>query len=97
MAHAKELTLDFELDPKTMTGRSQFGNFKYSVGLKPFMGIMGMPPNEKGQHTTFAPRPYGGNLDCKELTAGGLVSADPGGWRAVLNRGWTCGSGRRRS
>ena len=73
MAHAKELTLDFELDPKTMTGRSQFGNFKYSVGLKPFMGIMGMPPNEKGQHTTFAPRPYGGNLDCKELTAGSTL------------------------
>lgn len=73
MAHAKELTLDFELDPKTMTGRSQFGNFKYSVGLMPFMGIMGMPPNEKGQHTTFAPRPCGGNLDCKELTAGSTL------------------------
>ena len=37
------------------------------------MGIMGMPPEEEGQHTTFVPRPYGGNLDCKELTAGSTL------------------------
>ncbi|ACX66013.1 Acetamidase/Formamidase [Paenibacillus sp. Y412MC10] len=73
MTDTQEMTLDFELDAKTMTGRSQFENFKYSVGLKPFMGIMGMPPEEEGQHTTFVPRPYGGNLDCKELTAGSTL------------------------
>lgn len=73
MVDSQEVTLDFELDTTTMTGRSQFGNFKYIVGLKPFMGIMGMPPMEKGHHTTFVPRPYGGNLDCKELTAGSTL------------------------
>ncbi|KOR89720.1 acetamidase/formamidase family protein [Paenibacillus solani] len=73
MADCEEVLLDFELDTRAMIARSQFGNFKYSVGLKPFMGIMGMPPPEKGQHSTFVPRPYGGNLDCKELTAGSTL------------------------
>lgn len=73
MVDCEEVLLDFELDIKAMTARSQFGNFKYSVGLKPFMGIMGMPPVEKGKHSTFLPRPYGGNLDCKELTAGSTL------------------------
>jgi len=73
MVDSQEVTLDFELDTRTMTGRSQFGNFKYSVGLKPFMGIMGMPPVEKGHHSTFVPRPHGGNLDCKELTSGSTL------------------------
>ncbi|MGG3279378.1 acetamidase/formamidase family protein [Paenibacillus solani] len=73
MVDSEEVLLDFELDTRAMIARSQFGNFKYSVGLKPFMGIMGMPPTEKGQHSTFVPRPSGGNLDCKELTAGSTL------------------------
>lgn len=73
MVDSKEVTLDFELDTRTMTAQSEFGNFKYSVGLKPFMGIMGMPPMEKGHHSTFVPRPQGGNLDCKELTTGSTL------------------------
>jgi len=73
MTDVPEVTLDFELDARTMIGRSQFGNFKYGVRLKPFMGIMGMPPKEDGRHSTFVPRPYGGNLDCKELTAGSTL------------------------
>jgi len=73
MADTREVVLDFELDVEKMVGKSQFGNFKYSVGLKPFMGIMGMPPNEKGKHSTFPPRPSGGNMDCKELQAGSTL------------------------
>jgi len=29
-----------------------------------------MPPPEHGTHSTIPPRRYGGNIDCKELTAG---------------------------
>jgi len=29
-----------------------------------------MPPAEHGVHPTFPPRPHGGNIDCKELSAG---------------------------
>ena len=38
--------------------------------LRPFMGDMGMPPDEAGIHPTFPPRIWGGNIDCKELVAG---------------------------
>lgn len=69
----KEVTLDFDLDRESMIGKSRFGNFDYRVKLNPFMGIMGMPPNEAGRHSTFVPRPWGGNLDCKELIAGSTL------------------------
>jgi acetamidase/formamidase len=40
------------------------------LGLAPFLGVMGMPPPEPGVHSTVPPRPWGGNIDCKELVAG---------------------------
>ena len=49
------------------TGRNQHG---HEVTLHPFMGVMGMPSAEPGYHSTAPPRVTGGNLDCKELTAG---------------------------
>jgi len=38
--------------------------------LRPFMGVMGMPPVEPGRHSTIPPRATGGNIDCRELVAG---------------------------
>jgi acetamidase/formamidase len=66
-----------------MVGRDQFG---WAVPLRPFMGVMGMPPDEPGLHPTFPPRPWGGNIDCKELVAGSrlcLPIAVPGGLFSV--------------
>ena len=40
------------------------------VRMRPFMGILGMPPDEPGRHSTVPPRACGGNIDCKELVAG---------------------------
>jgi acetamidase/formamidase len=40
------------------------------VSLAPFLGVLGMPPPEPGVHSTIPPRPWGGNIDCKELVAG---------------------------
>jgi acetamidase/formamidase len=40
------------------------------IELAPFLGVMGMPPVEPGVHSTVPPRPWGGNIDCKELVAG---------------------------
>jgi len=57
----------WELDPAAMTGRNQHG---HTVTLRPFMGVLGMPPAEPGQHSTIPPRWHGGNLDCKELVVG---------------------------
>ena len=61
----------------------------HRVQLRPFLGVMGMPPDEPGEHSTIPPRVCGGNLDCKELVsgttlflpiavAGGLFSAGDG-------------------
>jgi acetamidase/formamidase len=53
-----------------MTGRNQDG---YHVRLRPFMGVMGMPPDVPGMHPSWPPRIWGGNLDCKELVAGSTL------------------------
>jgi acetamidase/formamidase len=57
----------WQLDPVTMTGRNQLG---HTVALRPFMGVMGMPPADPGEHSTIPPRVHGGNMDCKDLVAG---------------------------
>jgi acetamidase/formamidase len=58
------------LDATAMTGRNQHGHV---VALSPFMGVMGMPPEEPGAHSTGPPRVTGGNFDCKELVAGSTL------------------------
>ena len=40
------------------------------VRLAPFLGVIGMPPDETGIHSTGPPRRCGGNIDCRELVAG---------------------------
>jgi acetamidase/formamidase len=40
------------------------------VRSAPFLGVIGMPPQEPGEHSTIPPRRWGGNIDCKELVAG---------------------------
>jgi acetamidase/formamidase len=67
LADAPDLLLRWQLDPHTLTGRDQHG---HTVGLRPFMGVMGMPPDEPGTHSTTPPRICGGNIDCKELVVG---------------------------
>src|SRR5438105_11776630 len=66
-----------------MAGESANGR---RIALRPFMGVMGMPPDEPGVHSTTPPRPTGGNIDCKELVAGStlfLPIAVPGGLFSV--------------
>lgn len=58
------------LDAATLTGRDQDG---FTVALHPFMGVMGMPPDAPGWHSTSPPRITGGNIDCKELVAGSTL------------------------
>jgi acetamidase/formamidase len=61
-------TLDKEREK--MIGRNQFGQ---TIVLHPFMGILGMPPDEPGVHSTLPPRACGGNIDCKELVSGSVL------------------------
>jgi acetamidase/formamidase len=48
-------------------GRDEAGR---EVELRPFLGVLGMPPPEPGVHSTTPPRRWGGNLDCAELLEG---------------------------
>lgn len=60
----------WELDPVAGTGRNQHG---HTVALRPFLGVLGMPPPEPGRHSTIPPRTHGGNLDCRELVGGSTL------------------------
>ena len=44
-----------------------------AVRSAPFLGVIGMPPPEPGEHPTTPPRRWGGNIDCKELVAGATL------------------------
>ena len=56
----------YELDAGRGVGRCE----GRELDLRPFLGVLGMPPPEPGRHPTAPPRRSGGNLDCKELVAG---------------------------
>ncbi len=49
------------------TGRASTGHV---VKLRPFLGVLGMPPAEPGIHSTNPPRAHGVTIDCKEDVAG---------------------------
>jgi acetamidase/formamidase len=51
-------------------GRASTGQ---TVRLAPFLGVIGMPPDLPGTHSTIPPRASGGNIDCKELVPGSTL------------------------
>jgi acetamidase/formamidase len=57
----------WQLDADRNVGRDQDGR---EVELRPFLGVMGMPPPHPGVYSTGPPRRWGGNIDCTELVAG---------------------------
>jgi acetamidase/formamidase len=54
----------------TLDGREGVDDRGARIALAPFLGVIGMPPDEDGIHSTGPPRRCGGNIDCKELVAG---------------------------
>ena len=67
LSGSDNVRLRWTLDSGAMIATNQFGQ---RVGLRPFMGVMGIAPAEPGFHRTTAPTVTGGNIDCKELVAG---------------------------
>jgi acetamidase/formamidase len=63
-------TLVWRLDADAGTARDQLGR---TVDLRPFLGVIGMPPPEPGVHSTTPPRRWGGNIDCSELGEGSTL------------------------
>ena len=61
----------WDLDADAGTGTNQHG---HTVRLAPFLGVIGTPPPEPGEHSTTPPRIFGGgNIDCRELVAGSTL------------------------
>ena len=61
----------WDVDVQQGTASNQLGQ---TVTLNPFLGVVGVPPNSPGDFTTTPPRADGGgNIDCKELTAGSTL------------------------
>jgi acetamidase/formamidase len=61
----------WEIDAAGGTATSDRG---HTVRTAPFLGVIGMPPNEPGHHSTIPPRAAGGgNIDCRDLTAGSTL------------------------
>jgi len=67
MSDGETIVLHWGLDAHAAVGRDAQGR---EVELRPFPGVLGMPPPEPGTHPTAPPRRWGGNIDCKELVAG---------------------------
>lgn len=67
LADAPDCYLQWTIDAEASTATDLKGR---TVRIRPFAGVMGMPPDRPGILSTAPPYATGGNLDCKELTAG---------------------------
>jgi acetamidase/formamidase len=70
LADAPASWLLWDIDAEKGTARSNLGP---AVDLAPFLGVIGLPPAEPGEHSTIPPRACGGNMDCRELVAGSTL------------------------
>jgi acetamidase/formamidase len=81
VVHIDEVTprpwgVTFAPDVKLMwslEGGTWIGERGARVAAAPFLGVIGMPPPEAGEHSTGPPRKWGGNIDCKLLVAGSTL------------------------
>src|ERR1700754_5145147 len=64
-------SLLWELDVERGVGAGDRG---HTVRLAPFLGVIGVPPDAPGEHSSTPPRTEcGGNIDCRELVAGSTL------------------------
>jgi acetamidase/formamidase len=70
LAEGESAILWWDVDADAGVARDQHG---HEVDLRPFLGVMGMPPPSAGTYSTQPPRRWGGNLDCAELVAGSTL------------------------
>jgi acetamidase/formamidase len=70
LADASPCWLLWELDADKLTATNDRG---HTVDLAPFLGVIGLTPEQPGEHSTRPPRPTGGNIDCRDLVAGSTL------------------------
>jgi acetamidase/formamidase len=55
-------------------GGQAYSDRGHTVPIAPFLGVVGLPPAEPGEHSTRPPRALGGgNIDCRDLVAGSTL------------------------
>jgi acetamidase/formamidase len=74
----------WRLDTDAGTATADSGQ---TVAMAPFLGVIGMPPPGPGVHSTIPPRRFGGNIDCRELTAGSTLYLPVGVDGGLLSAG----------
>ena len=63
--------LQWDSAARSGVGTDQYG---HRIALAPFLGVIGVPPAEAGEHSTIPPRVAGGgNIDCRSLVAGSTL------------------------
>src|SRR5262249_38565065 len=68
---AGSIQLLWDIDAEAGAATEQHG---HTVSLALFLGVIGMPAAERGEHSTVPPRAEGGgNIDCRELVAGSTL------------------------
>jgi acetamidase/formamidase len=71
VADGAPVHLLWDLDIEQSTAVNDLG---FTVDLAPFLGVLGLAPDEPGEHSTIPPRARsGGNIDCRELIAGSTL------------------------
>ncbi|MCY0901258.1 MAG: acetamidase/formamidase family protein [Firmicutes bacterium] len=70
LVDASRVHLEWALDRERGVAKTAVGSQSVAVGLRPFLGVIGLAPEGPGPHSTTPPRSCGGNLDCKELVVG---------------------------
>ncbi|SHF68837.1 Acetamidase/formamidase [Jatrophihabitans endophyticus] len=64
--------LSWDIDD--VAGGVAVNQYGVAVDVRPFLGVIGLPPDADGEHSTIPPRAAGaGNVDCAELVAGSTL------------------------
>ena len=61
--------IEWDIDPDARVARA----LGFEIEVRPFLGVVGMPPHGHAIHSTNPPRSTGGNIDCRELVAGSTL------------------------
>ncbi|PTL40220.1 acetamidase/formamidase family protein [Alkalicoccus saliphilus] len=67
---SERIQVDWLLDRNCNTASASFGNSRYTIPLRPFLGLIGLQPSGNTLYPTPPPYFTGGNIDCRQLTEG---------------------------
>jgi acetamidase/formamidase len=73
LTEVQEIILGWRVDSVSRRAASTIDGRTYEVPVRPFLGVVGLPPDDVQGHSTWPPRYCGGNIDCRELVEGSTL------------------------